>query len=363
MAQDASHEGNLGCGDGASRLRAAHGALPRAADGAAGVRGALPADDGGCAARGAVRRSWRSARARRWVVDYEANRVGVTVDVEDYEFDGDGTYRLRILGRDRVALIAASRSEPYPAWEVEPFPDEGGAGTDDVEAAFEALLAYLRASGEQEARPSCRREPVSASFDPGGSDARTAPSAPGAAGGARRRRAAADRSRDLPARGGAPAGAGSQGGRRRLRREPQLVRASGFLGTRPGTVPLRPGRRLCPAGIVSSPRSWPCAFTRNEPTSSGVTPADDRNRTTHRRAAGVRLELVLQLGEHRGRARRRGEVDDQRLEPAAAERVDRPEVGLADLVGADLQSPGRAGRCGRPRARCGRSRSGPGTAS
>ncbi len=45
---------------------------------------------------------------------YEANRVGVTVDVEDYEFDADGTYRLRILGRDRVALIAASRSEPYP---------------------------------------------------------------------------------------------------------------------------------------------------------------------------------------------------------------------------------------------------------
>lgn len=95
---------------------------------------------------------------------YEANRVGVTVDVEDYEFDADGTYRLRILGRDRVALIAASRSEPYPAWEVEPFPDEGGAGTDDVEAAFEALLAYLRASGEKEARPSFRREPVSASF-------------------------------------------------------------------------------------------------------------------------------------------------------------------------------------------------------
>jgi len=95
---------------------------------------------------------------------YEANRVGVTVDVEDYEFDDDGTYRLRVLGRDRVALIAASRSEPYPAWEVEPFPDEGGAGTDDVEAAFEALLGYLRASGEQEARPSLRREPVSASF-------------------------------------------------------------------------------------------------------------------------------------------------------------------------------------------------------
>lgn len=95
---------------------------------------------------------------------YEANRVGVTVDVEDYEFDADGTYRLRILGRDRVALIAASRSEPYPAWEVEPFPDEGGAGTDDVEAAFEALLAYLHASGEEDVRPSFRREPVSASF-------------------------------------------------------------------------------------------------------------------------------------------------------------------------------------------------------
>jgi Lon protease-like protein len=95
---------------------------------------------------------------------YEANRVGVTVEVEDYDLDPDGSYRLRIIGRDRVALIAKTHEEPFPTWQVEPFPDEGGAGTDDVEAAFAAMLAYLQASGDWDTTPSMRRDPVSASY-------------------------------------------------------------------------------------------------------------------------------------------------------------------------------------------------------
>ena len=183
---------------------------------------------------------------------YEANRVGVTVDVEDYEFDADGTYRLRILGRDRVALIAASRSEPYPAWEVEPFPDEGGAGTDDVEAAFEALLGYLRASGEEDVRPSFRREPVSASFTLAAATPGLLPQrqalleVPGAGERLRIVRETFRREAALAA------GLGSGRGRHRPRREPQLVRADAFganrsVMTRPVTVPLRAGRRPCPA--------------------------------------------------------------------------------------------------------------------
>ena len=95
---------------------------------------------------------------------YEAHRVGVTVHIEDYELDEDGTYVLRIAGGDRVALIAQESWTPYPRWRVEPFPDEGGAGTDDVEAAAAALRSYLLASGEAEAVPSISTEPVKASF-------------------------------------------------------------------------------------------------------------------------------------------------------------------------------------------------------
>ena len=97
---------------------------------------------------------------------YEPYRVGVAVSVVavDDEHPDHDVRHLQISGRGRVALVEPVRSDPYPVWRTEPFPDEGGAGTDDVEAAFEALLGYLRASGEREAQPSFRREPVSASF-------------------------------------------------------------------------------------------------------------------------------------------------------------------------------------------------------
>jgi uncharacterized protein len=96
---------------------------------------------------------------------YEANRVGVTAAIEAYEPDDDATHRLTISGRARVALIAPVSDDPYPTWRVEPYPDEGGAGTDDVEPAIEALAGYLEATGEPPgAVASIPHDPVAASF-------------------------------------------------------------------------------------------------------------------------------------------------------------------------------------------------------
>jgi len=97
--------------------------------------------------------------------DYEPDRVGVTVSIDAHVRDDDGTHRLRIAGRDRVSLIARVRDDPYPVWHVEAFHDEGGAGTDDVEATREALLAYLEATGGSGGRPpAVPHDPVSASY-------------------------------------------------------------------------------------------------------------------------------------------------------------------------------------------------------
>jgi len=78
---------------------------------------------------------------------YEPYRAGVTVTIEAHTLNDDGTHLLRVRGRDRVALITPVGQEPYPVWQAEPFPDEGGAGTDDVEAAIAELGRYLAATG------------------------------------------------------------------------------------------------------------------------------------------------------------------------------------------------------------------------
>lgn len=97
--------------------------------------------------------------------DYEPYRVGVTVSVEDYAYDGDeGSYRLRIVGRDRVALIERIGTAPFPRWRLAPHPDEGGAGTDDVEAATRALARYLEVVGDGTLeRAAIPHDPVAAS--------------------------------------------------------------------------------------------------------------------------------------------------------------------------------------------------------
>lgn len=84
--------------------------------------------------------------------DYEANRVAVTVAIDAHSIDEHGTHLLRVMGRDRVTLVAPVSDEPYPVWTVEPYPDEGGAGTDDVEAAIAEMDRYLVATEAAERR-------------------------------------------------------------------------------------------------------------------------------------------------------------------------------------------------------------------
>jgi uncharacterized protein len=95
--------------------------------------------------------------------DAEVYRVGVTVATSTPEDLPDGTVGLDVVGRDRVALVEMRLHDPYPVWHVEPYPDEGGAGTDQVEAASEAFGRYLRAIGET-ATPAIPHDPVVASF-------------------------------------------------------------------------------------------------------------------------------------------------------------------------------------------------------
>lgn len=53
---------------------------------------------------------------------------------------------------------------PYPRWRVERYPDEGGAGTDDLETAVRALHHYLAAIDEADERPALPRSAVAASW-------------------------------------------------------------------------------------------------------------------------------------------------------------------------------------------------------
>ena len=91
--------------------------------------------------------------------------MGVTVTIDAHELADDGTHRVRVTGADRVALIVRKQLEPYPVWRVEPYPDEGGAGTDDVEEAAQALTDYLRVRGEPANRTlAIPHDPVAASY-------------------------------------------------------------------------------------------------------------------------------------------------------------------------------------------------------
>lgn len=93
----------------------------------------------------------------------EPYRVGVRASVRAHEQREDGSHSVELLAQERVSLIAPLQELPYPRWSVAPFPDEGGAGTDDVEAALRALDRFLVASGEV-GTASVDHEPVSASF-------------------------------------------------------------------------------------------------------------------------------------------------------------------------------------------------------
>lgn len=95
---------------------------------------------------------------------YEANRVGVTVATEAHVPEDDGTHRLQVAGVERVALIEIVRDDPSAVWQTEPFPDEGGAGTDDVQAAVVEMRRYLGVTGEPAELWAVPNEPVAASY-------------------------------------------------------------------------------------------------------------------------------------------------------------------------------------------------------
>jgi uncharacterized protein len=94
----------------------------------------------------------------------EPYRVGVRVAIVRLE-RGDDDVLLAVRGQERVALIERLPDDrPYPCWRVEDYPDEGGAGTDDVEATARACRAYLRATGESDPHPVIPLDPVRASW-------------------------------------------------------------------------------------------------------------------------------------------------------------------------------------------------------
>ena len=94
----------------------------------------------------------------------ELHRVGVTVATPGPEELDDGTLRLDLVGRERVRLVTPIAEDPYPTWTVASFPDEGGAGTDDVARTERALRDYLVAIGERGVGPVVPNDPVRASY-------------------------------------------------------------------------------------------------------------------------------------------------------------------------------------------------------
>jgi Lon protease-like protein len=108
---------------------------------------------------------------------YEAHRVGVRVAIVEHAVDAEGEgYHLDLVAGERVALVASLAQAPYPRWHVEPFPDEGGAGTDALTRARAAFDRFLDAAGEGDMTPVVPREPVAASY----ALAAAAPGLPGA---------------------------------------------------------------------------------------------------------------------------------------------------------------------------------------
>jgi hypothetical protein len=69
-----------------------------------------------------------------------------------------------VRASERLALLGPREGRPYPRWDAAVYPDEGGAGTDDVEAALGALGRYLAATGEAGSPPALPRGPVEASW-------------------------------------------------------------------------------------------------------------------------------------------------------------------------------------------------------
>ena len=77
---------------------------------------------------------------------YDPYRVGVEVSVEDSESEEDGSSRVEVKAEARVRLLRPLTEDPYPAWEVEPWPEEGEAGEENVPKALSAWKRFLDAA-------------------------------------------------------------------------------------------------------------------------------------------------------------------------------------------------------------------------
>lgn len=94
----------------------------------------------------------------------ELHRIGVTVGGAGPEDLPDGTLLVDLVARDRVTMIEPVADDPYPRWRVEPCPDEGGAGSDDVTVTVAAFRRYLTAVGDDVGTPAIPSDPVAASY-------------------------------------------------------------------------------------------------------------------------------------------------------------------------------------------------------
>jgi Lon protease-like protein len=94
----------------------------------------------------------------------EPFRVGVTATARDHTVGSDGVIEMEVVGRERVALVERLATRPFPIWRTEVFPDEGGAGTRDVEVAARAFHRFLRATGMADVVPAIPHDPVVASY-------------------------------------------------------------------------------------------------------------------------------------------------------------------------------------------------------
>lgn len=99
----------------------------------------------------------------------EPYRVGVAVSVLGWTYTPGGIGALEVVGHERVALIEPVRQDPYPVWRTEPRPDEGTAGSGELDAALRALRRFAAAArggagGALASGPAVPGDPVAASY-------------------------------------------------------------------------------------------------------------------------------------------------------------------------------------------------------
>lgn len=78
---------------------------------------------------------------------YEPFPVGVEVRVVEFHRHDDGRVELEAAASGRLRLVRRLADEPYPRWEVEPFPEADRGSEDLVARAAAAARRYLAAVG------------------------------------------------------------------------------------------------------------------------------------------------------------------------------------------------------------------------